>query len=43
MNKKFGTHLPKLFFRGKKGNSGGEKELRGVGKENFGIKYNITE
>jgi hypothetical protein len=35
MNKNFGMHLPKLFFRGKKGNSGGEKETRAVEKEIF--------
>jgi hypothetical protein len=35
MNKNFGTHLPKCFFRGKKGNPGGEKKTQGVGKEIF--------
>jgi hypothetical protein len=35
MNKNFSTHLPKFIFRGKKGNSGGEKETQGVGKEIF--------
>jgi hypothetical protein len=27
--KNFGTHLPKFFFRGKKGNPRGEKETQG--------------